>query len=450
MMSWDLSSIILQLSAWLLATLIVGVCLNRLMKHNALPASVWWCGLAITMLVFIPISSVVPVNIIGAYWVEGEYALTNVGRSISANIDLGTPITGYLATSILLLGIAVISLWRLANLYRDYTKFKRLITGAIPYYSDSYHYPAFITSLNASAFAMGVFRPVIALPDYFLSLPKAQQNILLEHECMHIKLGDTIAVVFWRVLCAVCWFNPFLKRLEAGINQSFELRCDEKTIKERQCSRIEYAQALLNCLALSTSDKANGLSLGFSECKLSLKDYKKRLKWIVAKPSHSNHLNTSLLWVTMITMVFGINSAFAAISGLQETWLHPVSQFNVSSEFGSIASIRGNKSHRGIDLVGPIGTPVYASASGKVMIADDTSLAKAYGNVVVIQHPKEWQSMYAHLSVVNVKSGQYVSQGDVIGLIGQSGRVTGPHLHFELAHQQQPVDPNRYLQKKGR
>ena len=450
MQSLDFSSVLLQLLAWLFVTFMGGVCLDKLAQRNALPVSAWWSGLAITILVFIPTSSFITANVNIPSWVQSESVLIGFGRNMNDVVSIHQAADSNLAKGLVLLLAALVSLWRLVKLCHEYIKVKRLIMRAIPYHSDICYYPIFLTPLNTSAFAMGIFKPIVALPNYFLSLPQDQQNILLEHESMHIKLGDTIAVIFWRVLCAACWFNPFLRKLEAGINQSFELRCDERTIQKRQCSPIEYAQALLNCLRLGANTETIGLSLGFSEHKLSFRDYKKRLKSIVAGPSHSNLLRTSLLLIALAASVFGISSACAAMSGSQETWVRPVAQFNISSEFGNIASIRGNKSHRGIDLVGPIGTPVYASASGKVMIADDISLAKAYGKVVVLQHPQEWQSMYAHLSQVSVKPGQYVLQGDIIGLIGQSGKVTGPHLHFELAHQQKPVDPKTYFQKKSR
>lgn len=87
----------------------------------------------------------------------------------------------------------------------------------------------------------------------------------------------------------------------------------------------------------------------------------------------------------------------------------------------------------GIDIGAPIGTPVWAMADGVAIIAKGGGgWNGGYGNYVVISHPNGTQTLYAHLSRVDVKQGQRVSQGAVIGATGNTGRSTGPHLHFEI------------------
>jgi murein DD-endopeptidase MepM/ murein hydrolase activator NlpD len=88
------------------------------------------------------------------------------------------------------------------------------------------------------------------------------------------------------------------------------------------------------------------------------------------------------------------------------------------------------ESHRGVDIANKIGTPVYASADGKIVRAD---LSPSYGNVIIIYHEaKNVYSLYAHLSAILKPAGSSVTQGDIIGRIGSTGKSTGPHLHFEI------------------
>lgn len=100
--------------------------------------------------------------------------------------------------------------------------------------------------------------------------------------------------------------------------------------------------------------------------------------------------------------------------------------------------------HYGIDIAGKTGYPVYAVDNGVVVYAGWNDWG--YGYMVVIDHGNGWQSLYAHLSQIYVGCGQAVYQGDMIGAIGSTGRSSGPHLHFELRHEQYgKVNPLNFL-----
>jgi len=103
---------------------------------------------------------------------------------------------------------------------------------------------------------------------------------------------------------------------------------------------------------------------------------------------------------------------------------------------------RGFEYHEGQDIDAAYGSPVQASASGKVTIA---GRQRGYGNVVYVDHGAGLSTRYGHLSQINVAVGQTVSRGQTIGLVGSTGRSTGPHLHYEVRINNQPVDPKRYL-----
>jgi murein DD-endopeptidase MepM/ murein hydrolase activator NlpD len=97
--------------------------------------------------------------------------------------------------------------------------------------------------------------------------------------------------------------------------------------------------------------------------------------------------------------------------------------------------------HKGVDISAPTGTPVRATADGLVVHADRSS---GYGRMVVIDHGNGLQTCYAHLSRFNVHAGQEVRMGEVVGAVGTSGRVTAPHLHYEVRVGGAPMNPYRY------
>lgn len=93
--------------------------------------------------------------------------------------------------------------------------------------------------------------------------------------------------------------------------------------------------------------------------------------------------------------------------------------------------------HRGVDLGASTGSPIYASASGRVKFAR-TGYNGGFGNLVIISHPNGTETLYAHQSKIATSVGAQVSQGDVIGYVGSTGRSTGPHLHFEVLGAKNP------------
>jgi len=114
--------------------------------------------------------------------------------------------------------------------------------------------------------------------------------------------------------------------------------------------------------------------------------------------------------------------------------------FRVSSKFGyRIHPVKNiKKFHYGIDLACPKGTIIYAVTDGKVA---RSNFANGYGNYIIINHSNGVTTAYAHLNTRNVKNGDYVKKGDVIGYVGSTGRSTGPHLHFEVIKNSKKVNP---------
>ncbi len=104
-----------------------------------------------------------------------------------------------------------------------------------------------------------------------------------------------------------------------------------------------------------------------------------------------------------------------------------------------------DKMHQGLDFPAPAGTPVLATAAGMVTKAFFGADSSSYGNHVTIWHDEEYQTLYAHLSRLHVTENQVVSEGDTIGYVGNTGRSTNPHLHYEVIHDGVNVDPEDFL-----
>ncbi len=117
----------------------------------------------------------------------------------------------------------------------------------------------------------------------------------------------------------------------------------------------------------------------------------------------------------------------------------------ITSTFGNRSnpfSGKGSESHGGTDFKGNIGDAVKTTANGRVIHAGTLG---GYGNLVQVQHGFGYVTYYAHLSAVDVKVGQRVNAGDVIGKLGSTGRSTGPHLHYEVRKNDERLDPVQFL-----
>lgn len=124
------------------------------------------------------------------------------------------------------------------------------------------------------------------------------------------------------------------------------------------------------------------------------------------------------------------------------TYMYPVTNWNVTSNFG----YRWGRLHAGTDVGIPIGTTVRASRSGQIVTA---GWVGGYGNCVMIDHGDGVVTVYGHLSQVLVSVGQYVEQGQQIALSGNTGRSTGPHLHFEIRVNGAATDATPYLEGRS-
>lgn len=115
----------------------------------------------------------------------------------------------------------------------------------------------------------------------------------------------------------------------------------------------------------------------------------------------------------------------------------------ISSGFGH----RGKGRHLGLDIIAPEGSPVRAALQGFIVYRG--SALRGYGNAIVLDHGEGVTTLYGHLRDFRVESSVAVPRGSVIGTVGRTGNATTSHLHFELRVEDEPVDPERYLERRA-
>lgn len=139
-----------------------------------------------------------------------------------------------------------------------------------------------------------------------------------------------------------------------------------------------------------------------------------------------------LLWSSLPLSADAVEYAYAPVAG------------TMTSPFGwRTDPIHGHsRFHGGVDIAAPMGSPVYAPQDGVVIYSGDYG---GYGNVVVLQHSGDLYTLYGHNAYLLVKYGDRVGKGQMISMVGSTGRSTGPHLHFEVRQGNGYVNPLEYL-----
>lgn len=122
-------------------------------------------------------------------------------------------------------------------------------------------------------------------------------------------------------------------------------------------------------------------------------------------------------------------------------------RFSISSGYGMRMHpvLKKKRRHLGIDVKAPMGTNVLATSDG---IVEEAGNDDQYGNYILLRHDSVYQTKYAHLSEIKVKEGQRVSRGMIIGTVGNTGKSTAPHLHYEVIKDGKHEDPEKYIARR--
>jgi murein DD-endopeptidase MepM/ murein hydrolase activator NlpD len=145
------------------------------------------------------------------------------------------------------------------------------------------------------------------------------------------------------------------------------------------------------------------------------------------------------------SLVFALAVPAASIGGMAgPAFVYPLVGTRVSSDYGlrKHPLRKAVRHHHGIDLAAPEGALIRSIQAGKVVFADPYS---GYGNLVVVQHENGMTSHYGHCRTIKVRPGQRVNAGEIIATVGSTGKVTGPHLHFEIRIGGKSHDPEMFI-----
>lgn len=127
------------------------------------------------------------------------------------------------------------------------------------------------------------------------------------------------------------------------------------------------------------------------------------------------------------------------------TWVVPTTGYRLTGRFGSVSGL-WSSSHTGLDFATATGTPIRSVADG---VVKEAGYDGSYGYKTVVSLPDGGEVWYCHQDAVSVQVGQRLAAGEVLGHVGSTGNVTGPHLHLEIRHNDTPTDPATYLAQQG-
>jgi murein DD-endopeptidase MepM/ murein hydrolase activator NlpD len=312
----------------------------------------------------------------------------------------------------------------------------------------------FETAAPISPMLVGVWRPVLLLPRHLRDFDPVQQQLIVAHELTHLRRRDPLWMGASIAAQTLLWFNPAMRQLAERLTWAQELGCDQQVLAGRvQPQRQAYAAALVGQLKLQRVAFGGALAFGgFTGATLAA-------RIMAIRQGGAAAIDT----VGRSALLAGFGAVFAASLALQPAfawripdvaalraparveWHAPLEQPRVSSFFGVVSPLRP-QGHHGIDFAARTGTPVLASADGKVVGSADIDPDGAkYGKTIRVVHANGLESVYAHLDRRVVAAGDTVRAGQVIGLSGATGKVTGPHLHFEVRQAGQAVNPESVL-----
>lgn len=289
-------------------------------------------------------------------------------------------------------------------------------------------------------FLAGILKRSVYVPSALIGGEGAAQ--VIAHELVHLKRGDLITRPLERIVADLFWFSPFAWWIRGQLDFWREAVVDDEAASLTG-DRIAYARTLTSAARASRIGAVLPVAAFILRKKGTLK---MRLNELLTEKARPRRLGL------VMAVALGCAAPLALAQGMlikgaaagpatTVTYSHAVlDKARLTSAFGVRKSpITGEMGwHNGVDLAAPEGTPVYAPTGGTVT---RSKMTEGYGNLVVLKGAGDRQYRFGQLEVLKVKEGDVVSAGDIIGLVGQTGQATGPHLHFEVWHGEKPDDP---------
>ncbi len=326
----------------------------------------------------------------------------------------------------------------------------------------------------STPFSSGIFKKSIYLPR---DLEEKEKEIILAHETTHIISGDLIWIFADNLMGYLFWYNPLTRILFKGGRILREYKCDLITVKK--FNPVEYATVLYNSAKWSIQNRQKLLVAAKWEKNNMLKN---RIFLILNKKVNTSGkmklvLSTLLIISFLITpvMLFGNqnNSGKEVESSVEESvgnnqkqiseekvtailvkpdFAYPIQdgKGRMTFRYGDQKNPRGSGTffHRGIDIAYGSGIQILASATGSIVEKGYEPMG--YGYFVLIDHGNGYKTHYSHmLNPSSSNKGDEIGKGEVVGLMGNSGASRGgTHLHFEIRHNDESVNPEDFIDFK--
>jgi murein DD-endopeptidase MepM/ murein hydrolase activator NlpD len=429
---------------------------------------VYWCLALLCFMPLLPMPEFIEASVIPAALLQDTLlSVQQLTAQPQHQALLSAPLPMALFWQCAWLLLAAISLFRLGKVVQQWRQLQQFIGKAQPLSAAQLfgeEWPVVAVQLPhlgkleilqtdqlMSPFVAGWQKMVLVLPQYIWDLSTQQRQLLITHELIHLQRRDPQQLLLWRILAAICWFNPVLRQLEQAFIRTMELTVDQQVLAAQPAQALLYGQTLLHSLKQSLSPKAApsvpGGMPGFIQANADQCFYQQRLTQLFRPLPGLTSRQRWLVFVALCTfgLLLKFGSAHWQMAAPLSDWRLPLAEVRISSFYGHVHPIRQNRPHAGVDFAANIGVPVLAAQQGKVLIADDQSLHPRFGKVVLIDHGQGYQTLYSHLDQIQIAVGSRVATGQPIGTVGETGRVTGPHLHFELLLHGEPQDPMLFL-----
>ena len=270
---------------------------------------------------------------------------------------------------------------------------------------------------------------------------KKDLNQIIAHECIHVRKYHSYDLIVLESYKIIFWFNPITWALIRSLRRIHEFQADRGVIKHG------FDKTKYQFLLLRQTINNNHFSWANTFGKPQIK---RRLD-MLNKENSNNFKRLKVLFLIPLFLVlfifFNIPSTALKASLLIEKNIEfklPLKQGRLTSGFGVHINPFTQKEvfHHAIDIASPQGTPVYAAAQGFVVVTDSI---KGHGNRIILQHVQGFTTYYSHLYKILVDENQVVNAGDKIGLVGNTGLSTAPHLHFEIRNGKDALNPADFL-----
>jgi len=353
----------------------------------------------------------------------------------------------YKPNFILLLYIAIVSIFLIRLLFQIIQLYKTINANEIINYKNYK-----LVLLNNSSSPFSFFNYIFIDKDDY----RNGSNELLLHEITHARQKHSIDVILLEMILVFQWFNPFIYRYRQAFKEIHEYLADRGVLKANN-DKTAYQRLIIRQI-----EKSIQVRLA-SQFNYSLT--KKRIKMMTRINSGKLAKFKTLLIIPLIAlllMAFGMKTStesFLNTNQVLQTTLDskqipsifPVKKgdgVEISSGYGMRMhpTKKVEMMHNAVDIKAPKGTPVFATADGMIRkVEKNFKQGEGYGKYIIIDHEGGFSTLYSQLSEYNTKEGKEVSQGDVIGYVGQSGLSTGPHLHYEVMKDGENVNPSDYF-----